>query len=518
MKRLFKIYIPAVLIIFGTSCSKNYFDINSNPNSATNTTPELVLPNALKVTVGTQLIGYNYLSGWMGYWAPSGSYAISASDVAAYKQTNDSYSGSWTTFYRNLEDYDYVEKTARAQNKPFYVGAAKIMKAFVFQQMTDMYNDLPYTDALKGTAVIQPKYDKGQAVYEAIAAQLDSGVNFMKNLSASALATSDIMFGGNTARWIAFANTVKLRILMRQSQMSGRASYIQAEIAKIVANGGGFLTVDATVNPGYAASAGQQNPTFGYFVTLTGQPTSGGSADYWRAAQYSISFLKNNNDIRYKFIYSVSGDTAHPYIGNVLGSLTNIPGTGTSSMGKGILKSVSQPAVMLSLAESYFLQAEANLRGWLGGSDNSNFQKGVLASFRYLGAFNDTIRIKSMVDPTKDSIVIPFTTDQSAAILVAQSGNKNTNYTACVNFNEKIACIIRQKWVAMNAITPFEAWSDYRRLALPADIPLSVSPVKDAPNIPVRILYPTSEYVTNATNVGAEGTIDGHTSKVFWMP
>ncbi len=501
MKTRIKTYIAATLLMLAAGCSKNYFNINNNPNAATTTTPELVLPNALKVTVGMQLTGFTYLSGWMGYWAPSGSYAMSASDVASYHQTNDTYSGSWTTFYRNLEDYDYIEKTALQQKKPFYAGAAKIMKAFVFQQLVDLYNDVPYTDALQGTVKITPKYDKAQAVYEAITNQLDSGVIYMQNPSASAAtpdtATSDIMFHRHVDKWIAFANSLRLRILLRQTQMSGRASYIQTEIGKITANGGGFLKTDALVNPGYAASTGQQNPTYGYFVTLTGNPTSGGQADYWRAAQYSIAFLMNNNDVRYKYIYSMTSDTNHPYIGNVLGSTTNIPGSGTSSIGPGILKSVSQPAVLMSLAESDFLQAEANLRGWLGnaGDDSVNYNKGVRASFAYLGA-----------------------PDSSATAILTQSGNKQTNYSACTTFNEKLACIIRQKWVAMNSITPLEAWDDYRRLGLPADVPLSVSPFKDAPNIPLRVLYPTSEYTTNATNVGAEGTIDGHTSKIFWMP
>ncbi|GGB24931.1 SusD/RagB family nutrient-binding outer membrane lipoprotein [Puia dinghuensis] len=495
MKQRIQLYMAAALLLLSAGCSKDFFDINNNPNSATSTTPELVLPNALKVTVGTELTGFTYLCGWMCYWAPSGSYAISASDVASYHQTNDTYSGSWTTYYRNLEDYNYIEAAAKLQNKPFFIGAAKIMKAFVFQQLVDLYNDVPYTQALQGTSVITPKFDAAQSVYEAIATQLDSAVTYMQNPSATATANSDIMFGGSTSNWIAFANTLKLRILMRQTQMSGRASYIQAQIAKITANGGGFLTTDALVNPGYAASSGQQNPTYGYFVTLTGLPTSGGQADYWRAAQYSIAFMMNNNDIRYKYIYSPS--SGGTYVGDVLGSLNNIPGSGSSSMGPGILKSNGQSAVMISLAESYFLQAEANLRGWLGaaGADATNFNNGVTASFAYLGA-----------------------SAGAADTLETQSGNKQTNYSACTTFDEKLACIIRQKWVAMNSITPFEAWSDYRRLGLPADIPISLSPYRDGPNIPVRVLYPTLEYTTNATNVGAEGTINGHTSKIFWMP
>ncbi|HEY1214234.1 MAG TPA: SusD/RagB family nutrient-binding outer membrane lipoprotein, partial [Bryobacteraceae bacterium] len=194
---------------------------------------------------------------------------------------------------------------------------------------------------------------------------------------------------------------------------------------------------------------------------------------------------------------------AGAYAGNELGSVNNLTGNASSSMGPGILKSVSQPAVMITASESFFLQAEANLRGWIGaaGDDVNNFNSGVTASFEYLGAATSG-----------------QTPDQTAAAYVAQSGNKQTNYSACTTFDEKLACIIRQKWLAMNSITPFEAWSDYRRLGLPADIPISVSLYRDGPNIPVRILYPTSEYTTNAANVGAEGTIDGHTSKIFWMP
>jgi hypothetical protein len=70
--------------------------------------------------------------------------------------------------------------------------------------------------------------------------------------------------------------------------------------------------------------------------------------------------------------------------------------------------------------------------------------------------------------------------------------------------------------MAFHDVTPYEAWCDYRRTGYPADMLLSVNPGRDANNIPVRILYPQIEYTTNAANVNAEGTIDHHTSKVFW--
>ena len=494
MKKQLFIGISALLFIGLLSCSKHYFDINNNPNSATNASPELVLSNALTATAAPQATGYNFLSAWLGYLGQSGSYATGAGDIASYKQTNTFGDGIWQNRYHNLADYDYVEKSATSQNKFFYVAAAKIMKALVFQQMVDMFNNVPYKEAFSGTANITPKYDDAQFIYNDITTQIDTAIILLQRADAVGSATSDVLFGGQNGNWIKFANTLKLRILIRQSQVSSNLAFIQSEYAKITANGGGFLTAEAAVNPGYANNAGQQNPIWGFYVTLTNLPTSGGAADFWKAAQYSISWMMSHNDLRYKYIYSPGANGV--YMGSVLGAVSNPPGNNASSIGPGILKSAGQSAVLISAAESYFLQAEANLRGLLGspGDALGNYNNGVKASFNFLGAPAD-----------------------SANKYINQN-DKMTNYTLTTNFNERLATIIRQKWVAMNGVTPFEVWSDYRRLKLPADIPLSTSSYLDvAPAaVPVRILYPTSEYQTNAVNVNAQGAINYHSSVVFW--
>jgi Starch-binding associating with outer membrane len=500
MLEMKKLSVFIVIVIAGvsfTGCGKSYLDINSpNPNNATVATPELVITNAMTVTASGQVCNpalgpTNFISGWMGYWAPSGSYATNNTDVASYYETNAFANTVWIGSYRNLEDYYYVENSAREQVKPYYVAMAKAMKSVVFSQLVDMFNNIPYHDAFQGTIVIQPKYEKGQDIYEDLSAQLDTVATLMASPLAIGDPKSDVMFGGDNASWIAFANTLRLRLLMRQSQMSGRDAYIKAEIAKIIANGGGFLTKDAAVNPGYANNDGQQNPLYGYFRTLTDLPTSGGQADYWRAAQYAISTLKDYNDTnRLAKIYAKNdkGD----YVGCVLGSQFNPPGGGASSLGSGLLKSVSQNAIILSAAESHFLQAEAIVRGYLTGTAKTEYEAGVTASFAFLGA-------------------------SGAAGYLAQS-NANTNWTLASGVSAQIAIIIGQKWIAMNGVTPLEAYADYRRLGMPATIPISISPYRNPPNseTPVRYLYPTSEYTTNSENVNAEGTIDYYTNRVFW--
>jgi len=487
-KQLLPILLSALIVIVGAGCKKSFFDINSNPNSATNTTPELVLPQALATSVSYQITGYTFVNEWMGYWCPSGSYAISASDLASYRQTTDFGNGLWVNFYHNLEDYDYIEKAAIAQKKTFYQGAAIVMKAYMFQQLVDMFNNVPYSQAFQGTNAIQPTYDNGQAIYESLAGRLDTAVSLLSRADAVAAANSDVLFNGSNSSWVQFANTLKLRILMRQTQMSGRTAYIQTQIAKITANGGGFLSSDAAVNPGYANNVGQLNPFWSLCYNTAGTYIG----DFWRANQYPITFGVANNDPRYQYIYAKTA-SGGIYQGNVIGSATNHAANSASTFGTGVLQSASQSAILISAAESYFLQAEAGLYGWLSNSPQTLFQNGVQASFTYLGA-------------------------GSAAAYYGQVGNLNTNYAACTTQAQKLACIIRQKWMAMNTVTPFEAWGDYRRLGLPADIPISVSPYIDAPTIPVRILYPTSEYQTNAANVNNQGTINHHTSKIFWMP
>ena len=307
------------------------------------------------------------------------------------------------------------------------------------------------------------------------------------------------MFYGDNTAWIAFANTLKLRLLMRQTQMSGRDAYISGEIAKIVANGGGFLDVDAAVNPGrqsgstpgYANNDGQQNPLWGFFVTLTNTATSGGGADLYRANAYAISVLQSYNDPRLGLIYDVNN--ANAFVGSVLGGQFNPPGGGTSpAVGAGLLKSVSQPSMILSAAESHFLQAEAIVRGYLTGDAKAEYEAGVQASFDFLGA--------------------------GSAATYLSSGNPGTDWSKALpgGVQAEIALIIGQKWIAMDGVTPNEAYADYRRLHLP-NIPLSISPyLAQGAVIPTRYLYPVSEYTTNGANVSQEGTIDYYTSKVFW--
>src|SRR4029077_19271586 len=140
--------------------------------------------------------------------------------------------------------------------------------------------------------------------------------------------------------------------------------------------------------------------------------------------------------------------------------------------------------------------AEAIVRGYLspsaGDDAETEYKRGVQASFDFLGAGD-------------------------ATAYLTQS-NPNTNFSLATTPDAKIAIIIRQKWIAEDGVTPIEAYDDYRRLHLPGDIPISISPYKHTADAQVttRYRYPVSKYTTNTANVNAQGNIDYYTSKVFW--
>lgn len=498
MKKIILI-ITIFASFFTVGCKKGFLDINSNPNQSTTTTPELVLPAALVNTaarVGNPFGTFSFVGGWVGYTAISSGYALSTNDFSTYNVTADFGDvGVWQGIYDNLADYYYVEQQAHATGKSFYEGIGKIMKAYNYQILVDLYNSIPYTQALQGTSSITPKYDDGQTIYGSLLQQIDTAMILIKGAANLPSAKSDVMFariGGDVkGNWLRFANTLKLRMLLRMSEMATKPAYFNTELAIVAADPIGFLTVDATVNPGYTNSTGKLSPFYGSNYAVNGSYSN----DFWRANAYAVNFYTVNNDSRLTRVYTAQGGST--VIGNILGQ--GPTGSANAAIfGPGVLQSVTQDAPLMLAAESYFEQAEAVLRGYISGNPQTLYESGVTASFNALGA-------------------------TGATAYYQQAGNKNTNYSATTTTDEKLNLIIKQKWAALNSVTVLEPYNDYRRFLNTShspkplgDLPLSVNTNRGTRHIPYRLLYPTSELKTNTANVPAG--IDPQISKPFWMP
>src|SRR5690606_17069797 len=259
------------------------------------------------------------------------------------------------------------------------------------------YGDVPYTEALSGAENVTPAYDSQIAIYQDLVAQLNLAIDiFTTAEGANSLGTSDVMFGGDTDLWAQFANTLKLRMLLKMSASSETSSFASSEFAAMDASVG-FLTEDAKINPGYIATDGKQNPLWNRYHTNA----AGSLAGQGRQAIpsiYTYSFYDGAKILdlgRGAATYrSFNSSTPVGQLGNLVdnpAALSNqtawYVGTGSGASATdaiGLLKGRTADYPILLAAESYLLQAEAYMKGHLTGDDMAAFEDGVTASFRYL--------------------------------------------------------------------------------------------------------------------------------------
>ena len=511
----------AGLALMAVSCKK-YLDVNTNPNSATSTTPELILPQALVATAGN-LNGFNSYGAQLGgYAANAGGYGGFGTSIS-YNFTSADQSGRWSTTYDNLEDYQYILNFTKGQPVySYFAGVAQIMRVIGFQLLVDAYNDVPYTDALQGSNNLTPAYTDGKTIYKSLATELDSAIAKI-NVGAAfpgvtPLGASDVVFAGNMTKWKLLANTIKLRLIVR-----GKASGVA--FANTTFSADGFLTTDALINPGFKRDNGRQNPKWN---TWAYSYTGGNATTSWIATRFIVTFYNGTkiiDPIRGAATYYQYPAVAANRLGNeVSGSMPSCPAGGpwypsTARVGasagnaSGALKGPTAGYPLMTAAEAYFLRAEAAVVGITTESAATNFTSGITSAFTYTLTKEDG----TLVTPVA-AAVTQYTTDNQT--------NPFVNFALNTTTAQKVEAIITQKYVAMNFVNSEEGWNEYRRTGYPtivwgtnaaSDITTFASVVSEstaADKLPTRIVYPSSEGQYNGTNM-PKG-ISPFTSKIFW--
>lgn len=502
------IIIPACLLFVLAGCKKTWLNVNTNPNSLPSSTPDYTFAagaNRVAATLGPNELG-EY---WSGQWTQSSTYIIS-NTIFAYQFNNTNFN-YWDGYYDILQDLQYSIDNAAAKGNPYFGGTARVLKAYVYQILVDMYGNIPYKEALKGSGNLAPKFDPQKDVYEDLIKQLDTAITVLKSSSLSAAYTaSDIVFGAggvSTAptKWVQFANSLKLRILIRQSRIAGRDSYITTEINKAAAVTEGFLPagLDVTSNPGYVASSGKLNP----FYETWGYNAAGGAqslARYPRPTTFLFGSLTATNDtFRMKrLFYPKGGEGVNPeiisnYVGVPFGIGSGYLSQNTSYVGPSQIKKgeFNRPMVLMTNAEVQFLLAEAKQRYGAGvtlaNTAQAYYEQGVRESFRITGT--------------------TAAYGAAAATTLLTSGFDLADWAASP---DKLKAIWMQKWLALTNYSGFEAWAEYRRTNFPVT-PASASTAANAPR-PLRLFYPQPELASNGENVTAQGTIDVFSTRIFW--
>lgn len=445
-----------------SACSEDFFDINTDPNNPETVTPRLVLPSAI---AGSAYVIGGYYQHLGGVWSQHYTQSTGASqwvELEEFSLTEGSFDTQFQSLYADaLEDYEYIRtESEKTQDWSFYL-ISTLMQAYTFHVLADLYEDIPFSEALKGVNVLTPKWESGPVVYDSILNRINTALSHdFTGSNVSDVGYADIVFGGvpgdetepsaQIADWVKFANTLKLKMYLRYVNVDPEKyrNEIQALLTE-----NNFLDKDAQMIA-FKNEEDNRNPFYETFMDrLSGNVV---------ASSTLLDTLAGAGDPRMNAIFSP------PENG---GSLVGIPqGFYRESQTQyASYKDLSlpnfnptAPVYFFSLPEVYFLISEAQLRYGTEALAIQYYQMGIDASFTLYGLTPNPVF-----------------------------------YQAGGAYEYKgLESIITQKWIAAANVRAIESFFDKNRTGYPNFF--TVTPVSTIGNqFPQRLLYPDSERKAN---------------------
>lgn len=487
MKRTIRtkyIYLALVALLLSVgSCKKDFLDVNQNENSPETVDVKFALPSAqsyLAYTLGNQLSTVGGF--WSQYWT-QGPNANQYATLDQYVHNSSESDRPWAALYSGtLKDLQFIYETSQKDStKKNYGAIARILQAYTYQVITDAWGDAPFSEALKGDAdIVAPHFDNQEAIYDGILTMVNEGLTMLDDTKA-APGTDDLVYNGDLFLWYEFGNTLKLKILLRQSQI--RPGTAQAAISTMFSDGEPFIAEGEDAKIFYADQKFQQNPLY-----TTGQAL--GTTSNIFGSKTIVDYLVATNDPRAFDFFAENGS------GNIAGlaqgtgkQLSGNQSDGTWSKPSDQIMGPTASVILISAAESNFLQAEAIARGWGTGDDQVAYEAGVTASW----------------DSWENAAAA------AATDLPGYLASDSVAYPTGGSQTDKLKVILTQKWIAMTGNQNFEAWCEWRRTGVPAFQPSATSVLAPG-TFPGRIVYPSDEVTSNSNFPGIK-TVD---VKVWW--
>lgn len=428
---------------------------------------------------------------WTNTWA--GNYYYYAAPMTREYQmdvTSTFYNAIWNSNYLAMANLAQIINSDKAASYPNHAAIAKVLLANSMQYIVDFYGDAPYSEAFKQQKNLNPKYDKGEDIYHDLVIKLNEAIATLSAHSGETISPSkDVIFNGDVDKWVTFAKTIKLRILLRQSKVTDATikTFVNAQLATLV--GQTFVSSDVTIQPGYNASTQESmNPlysSYGYYLYDGTRNNSGNR--YIMISDHFAKLLRGDSskptsgvaDLRRTKMYRAVSSTVK---GIEQGSVkpANTAEAQYSRLGwiydrtaVGDMSGASSKGYLMTASESELLQAEAAVLypQYFSGAD-THYKNAVYASFISYG----------LTSATADSYL-------------AALDSKTVGWTGAAS---KIAAIQYQRLVCLNLTRPVETYINYLKTGYP-DTPLALTATHA--NKPYRLVYPQSEYVGNSANV-----------------
>jgi hypothetical protein len=473
------------MLFLAGACTKNFSEINTDPNTATAVNPQYLLSTALVKTA------YSYQEdAFLDKPAEAARYITKvrneSDDLFSWSPKN--WDGYWGALTINKTFHDLSAQGGMKQ----YTAVSEIIAVFNFAYITDLYGDIPYSESLlsKDSSVVHPTYDQQQDIYPSLLSRLSAANDALGVATQAIDADYDILYGGSTLKWRQFANALQLRLLLRVAKhYTGAYTRIQ----EIVNNPSKF--------PLFAGN--EDNAELRYLGLNAADSWPGGNLnnkateiDKFKPSKELVDTLLRLNDPRLAVWvapvadasgYTVDGNT---YVGvpNAIASPYDYNG-GEDHISKMAPifyanQNSSLKASMMTYAEQCFILAEVVQSGKVmvsGETAESLYNKGIMASLSYY------------------NIV--------AADYLSQ---------AAVKYNGTLSQLITQKWIA-NFLKGPEGWFDQRRTGYPVFV---TGPLAAVSEIPSRFKYPTTEQSYNLEQYSAAVAVQGAdeiTTKMWYL-
>ncbi|MGQ7853415.1 SusD/RagB family nutrient-binding outer membrane lipoprotein [Pedobacter sp. WC2501] len=469
-------YSIATLLLLSFGSCKKFLDINQDPNNPLKVQESLILTPVELYT--TTQIAAGYPSVTTAYWTQQLALNQESPNIDTYRITPTDVNNTWSfdlypAIFYNLRN---MISDADKKNNTSYSGVGKILLAYNLAVCTDLWGDIPYTQAFNALDGLKPVYDSQESIYKVIQTTLDDAIVKLNTPNTNkAMGGDDLIYGGDLDAWKKFAYTLKARYYLRLSKAAGYSAATQADLA-LTALQNGFTSNDDNAKITYAGGAKAENPW--YQNTL---PGAGGVV----LSSNFVDMLNLNNDPRLQIM--ATPGSGNDYVGRTSGTAA-----------------ATDPATYATVGIFY--------GGYVDGDENK--QKIAQAAPVYLATYAEALFIKAEATLYKSgaAAATPIYNSAIAAhmdMLKVPAADKATYLAAHATLDPSapLKTIISEKYIA--DFLSLEVYNDWRRTGYPS---LSVVPNAFKPYIPQRFPYPSQEITSNPQPQQSIAT----STKVWW--
>jgi hypothetical protein len=486
MKNILKNKISKLLaistLVIAISCTQDWAEMNINPNQPSLVPASNIFGAGLTVVAGQlfgERIGIYYTGTWSGQLAATG--------AGDYEFRVDINNGQWDNLYRGMAYFEDARIKALTEGNSNLAAVSLIMKAFTAQQVSDMWGDIPYSEAFKlgKEDILNPVFDSHEKVYTQILSELEEA-NTLLNASSIAVGVGDFIYAGDINKWKKFANSLRLRVAMRMSLVAPQAA--AAVMSQILGNPATFPVFETNADNAYLKWPGTATNNIEPWRQRLGVPTN--KQDQYRTNHDLISRLVEMEDPRLP-VYA-DKNAAGIYNGYRMG-------IGQSGFPLNAQQNVSHIgnrygyddrgfSPFMHAAQVWFIKAEAYETGLVtGGNAREAYERGIAISMLDNGIAQADI----------DTYL------QKPGVAWGTSSTPN------------VAKIRLQNWIGLYKQS-VEAWAENRRTDVPKLVNVSNDYASNHNRPPFRMAYPANEIAFNESYPNTVNQVDIFYGDQIW--